>query len=394
MSSSYSKYRSLFRELNCCVIVPTYNNRESISTVLEGIKSYCDDIIVVIDGATDGTADIVELTEGVDTVAYIKNRGKGYALRRGFKYAIERGYSHAITIDSDGQHYPSDIPKFLQHLQSNKSSITIGSRELDQDNVPRKSNFGNRFSNFWFKLETGIEMPDTQSGYRLYPIKALSEITLYSSKFEFEIEVLVRASWRGITIDHIPIGVYYPKPEDRVTHFRPFKDFFRISILNTVLVTLAFLYHIPRRIYLRFKKRGFKRVIKEDIIGVDMAPIDIAKAVGFGVFMGIVPIWGYQLIIGTSIAHLLKINKTIFVVAANISIPPMIPIILYLSYLSGSIALYGDYSPDIVGEITFEFIKSNFVQYIVGAFIFATLAGLLSAVVTYVIALLYKKERN
>jgi len=185
----------------------------------------------------------------------MKNKGKGYALRQGFKRAIELGYSYAITIDSDGQHFAADLPAFLGKLEEHPCAIMIGARNMEQSSVPGKSSFGNKFSNFWFWVETGKKMPDTQSGYRLYPIKALQHISFFTRKYEFEIEVLVRAAWAGIDVISVPVKVYYPAKEERISHFRPFKDFSRISVLNTVLVLITFLYIKPRDLFRSIKKK-------------------------------------------------------------------------------------------------------------------------------------------
>ncbi len=126
---------------------------------------------------------------------------------------------------------------------------------MDQASVPGKSSFGHKFSNFWFKVETGVQMGDTQSGYRLYPVKLLQNFKFMTKKFEFEIEVMVRAVWSGIEITEVPVRVFYAEKGKRVSHFRPFKDFTRISILNTVLVTLALLYYKPRDFFRSIKKK-------------------------------------------------------------------------------------------------------------------------------------------
>jgi hypothetical protein len=126
---------------------------------------------------------------------------------------------------------------------------------MDQASVPGKSSFGNKFSNFWFWVETGLRMNDTQSGYRLYPVKLMEGTTFLTRKFEFEIEVLVMSSWRGIEITEVPVKVYYATKEERISHFRPFKDFTRISILNTFLVSIALLYIKPRDFLRGLKKK-------------------------------------------------------------------------------------------------------------------------------------------
>jgi glycosyltransferase involved in cell wall biosynthesis len=195
-------------------------------------------------------------------ISYPHNRGKGYALRQGLARAHALGYQHAISIDSDGQHFADDLPGFLEALERHAGAVVIGQRNMDQENVPGKSNFGRNFSNFWFAFETGVRLNDTQSGYRLYPVGKLQQMTFFTSKFEFEIEVLVRAAWAGIDIVEIPVKVFYSEKGKRVSHFRPVRDFTRISILNTVLVTIALLYIKPRDLF-----RGIKKKISDATFG-------------------------------------------------------------------------------------------------------------------------------
>ena len=250
-----ASFRPLFVEKKVCVLVPTYNNEQTLEKVLYDVLLYTDAVIVVNDGSTDSTPGILSKFPGIELVSYERNKGKGYALRQGFMRAVEKGYDYAISIDSDGQHFADDLPKFLFALAENPSAVIIGARNMGQSSVPGKSSFGNKFSNFWFWVETGLKMQDTQSGYRLYPVKQLSSINFITRKFEFEIEVLVRAAWNGLEIVHVPVRVFYPEKGKRVSHFRPFKDFLRISVLNTVLVTIALLYIKPRDLFLSLKKK-------------------------------------------------------------------------------------------------------------------------------------------
>ena len=157
-------YQHEFDAAKACVLIPTFNNAGTLARVISDVLEYTSNVIVVNDGSTDDTEQIIESFPGIEKVSYKKNRGKGWALRKGFQHAVGLGYDNAITIDSDGQHFAKDLPAFLEKQRTSPGSIIIGSRNMDQSSVPGKSSFGHKFSNFWFKVETGINAPDTQSG--------------------------------------------------------------------------------------------------------------------------------------------------------------------------------------------------------------------------------------
>lgn len=229
-----------------CVVVPTYNNVGTIGGVLHRCMEQCADVIVVDDGCTDGTAEILASMDGITVVTQPKNSGKGAALRAGFRKAREMGFAYAITLDADGQHFPEDIPLLLQANIDNPHALIIGERR-DLDSMERSggSKFANAFSNFWFCVQTGRRLRDTQTGYRLYPLKHLPCLQLLTSRYEAELELLVFSAWNGVKIVPVPVNVYYPPREERVSHFRPAYDFTRIFILNTCLCFLALCYGLP-----------------------------------------------------------------------------------------------------------------------------------------------------
>jgi len=244
------------RQMKVCVVMPTYNNRGTLGNVIDRVLDYCYDVIVVNDGSTDDSLRILSLYDDrITIVHYPENQGKGYALKRGFVRAKAMGFNYAITIDSDGQHFPEDIPLFMKQLEQSKTALIVGSRNLDQENMPSQNSFANRFSNFWFRIQTGINLPDTQTGYRLYPLRWLPNLALLTSRYEAELELLVFSAWRGLDLVPVNVNVYYPKGEDRVSHFRPFWDFFRISVLNTVLCVVALLYGWPSRLIRKARRR-------------------------------------------------------------------------------------------------------------------------------------------
>ena len=241
--------KETLRARDICVVIPTYNNAGTLASVVQQTLEQCDDVFVVNDGSTDDTAQILSAFPQVTVVSYPQNKGKGYALKKGFQKALEMGFAYAITLDSDGQHYPSDIPLFLAANQEHPGALIVGERQLEGVDRSAGSSFANKFSNFWFYIQTGRNLKDTQTGYRLYPLKKLHGLSWLTSRYEAELELLVFSSWHGVELVSIPINVYYPPREERVSHFRPGKDFARISVLNTVLCVLAVIYGLPLRLY-------------------------------------------------------------------------------------------------------------------------------------------------
>lgn len=389
-----NKYSSEFDKKKVCVIMPTYNNCYTIEDVLNEVLTFTNNVIVVNDGSTDKTGELLNHFSGLEIIEFKKNLGKGASIRAGFKKAIELGYNYAITIDTDGQHSPQDLPLFLDSIDNEPDSIIIGARNMTQTGVPGKSSFGNKFSNFWFWVETGKRMPDTQSGFRLYPISLMKDIHFFTNRFEFEIESIVKSSWKGIEVTSIPISIYYPPKNIRVSHFRPVKDFARISILNTYLVILSLVYHLIIKFIRNLNKKNIREFLERQLFKKDESNFKKSISVGFGVFMGIIPIWGYQLALAIILAYVFKLNKLIVATAANISIPPMIPFILFGSYVIGAIVLGIDINSSLNAKIDFEFIGRNLYQYIIGSCVFAVILGILFGSVTFLILKIFSKRKN
>jgi len=386
-----SEISNKISKLKCCVLIPTYNNEKTLERVILGVLNYTNNIIIINDGSTDSTKHILKKFDELEQIHFPKNKGKGSALRAGFKKATKDGFDFAITIDSDGQHYPNDIPVFIDEILKDKNSLLIGSRNMTQDTVPKGSSFGNKFSNFWFWAETGVKLTDTQSGYRLYPLHIIKNIRFRTTKFEFEIENIVKASWKGVTIKNVPVKVLYD-PDERVTHFRPYKDFARITVLNIWLLIIAFLYIKPRDLFRKIKKKSLKRFLTEDLLKSSDSPKKKALSILLGTFIGLTPFWGFHGILALSLSVPLKLNKAIAFAFSNISIPPFIPFIVI-----GSIKI-GSY---ILGtNVNFNF--SNFSEnlksltkvkeYLIGTFVLAAVVSIIFTLIGYKYLLLRKKS--
>ncbi len=386
-----STYKPIFKELKCCVLIPTYNNERTVKKVIREVLEYTDDLVVVNDGSTDSTPQILDSIPEIQRVNFPKNRGKGIALREGFKFAIAQGYEFAITLDSDGQHYAHDIPTLIHRLEREKNILIIGARNMDQASVPGKSSIGNKFSSFWYWVITGIRLPDTQSGFRLYPIGQYKKMKFFTGKFEFEIEVMVRSAWAGINVTSEPVSVYYGS--DRVSHFRPGPDVFRITMLNTLFVLMSFFIVRPVKLILNLGKKKFWTDVKNSIVGSEESNIKKALSVAFGIFIGIVPIWGFQLAVGIPLALLFRLNVAIVVASANISFPPMNVFIMFMSYKFGAFFLRNP-SHDLVLDFNLtqhDFLKFLY-QFVIGGTALAIISAVFLGMITWAILSVFRKD--
>jgi glycosyltransferase involved in cell wall biosynthesis len=387
------KSKEKLNTLHCCVIIPVYNNARTLAQVIAGAKQYAGTVIVVNDGSTDATATILAGIPGITVLACPKNKGKGYALRTGFRYAFRNGFRYAITLDGDGQHAPADIPRFADALEKADGTLVIGSRKLRQENMPGKNTFANKFSNFWVWVETGKRLDDTQSGFRAYPLEPFAKAKYFTRRYEFELEILVRSAWKNIPIAAIPIRVFYAPKGERVSHFKPFRDFLRISLLNVFLVLLALLWFRPFSFIRRMSRENIKKWFRRYILQSSETNRKITFSVMLGVFMGIIPVWGWQMLAAFSLAHLFKLNKAITVVASNISVPPMIPFILLGSFATGAWVLNRPLTLSL-HTVSFDAVGRDLLQYAVGSFVLAVLCALVIGAVTGLLLYFFRKPER
>ena len=225
-------------------VIPVFNYSATLKKVVEGVLVYCDHVVVVDDGSTD--ANIADLMTDLDVKLLVHdfNMGKGDKPCTGECREKSNGGTYIITLDADGQHHPEDISQFIPHITEKVDNIIIGTRHFNSENVPEKSKFGRKFSNFWINLETGADVHDSQSGFRGYPTELLVNKKHTSNHYAFETEILVRGVWSGLKIVNVDISVFYPEREKRITHFKPFMDNLRISLLHSRLTAEKILFHL------------------------------------------------------------------------------------------------------------------------------------------------------
>lgn len=176
------------------------------------------------------------------------NQGKGAALLTGFAEAA-RFADWAITLDADGQHDPMDALALIRAIPTGRRCIVVGHRQrMDVAVAPWTSRFGRGFSNFWVWSAGGPRVADSQSGFRIYPLPETPRLGVKARRYQFEVEVLVRATWAGLPVIEAPVSVDYRPGGRRISHFRPFRDFLRNSeVFNRLIWNRLLLGRAARR---------------------------------------------------------------------------------------------------------------------------------------------------
>jgi len=374
------------------IVIPVYNHGKTLRKVVCQALESNEEVIVVDDGSTDKGAETIS-DLNVRLVSHSENRGKGAAIMTASQEASILGATHIVTIDADGQHNPADLARFIPIIEKNLDAIIIGTRVFDPDTTPFGTRFGRVFSNFWLKVQTGYTIKDTQSGFRVYPLQLLKWLKLKDCHYSFEIEVLVKAAWAGVDLKEVDISVYYPSPAERVSHFHPFLDNFRLSILNTKL-TLRAVAPFPHK---KFKPESGKtekvsllRPLKSirTLLRDNYSPKQLAAAGGLGAFIGSVPLIACQTITILFAANFLRLNKVIALAASQLCIPPLIPALcIEVGYFVRHGRFLTEISIQTIGHQGLE----RILEWFLGSLVLGPVLGFLVSITIYITSILILK---
>lgn len=214
-------------------LIPAYNEARTIRDQLDRTLHFVGHVILVDDGSTDGTADLVNRPE-VLVKRQPVNFGKGESLILGFQEARNAGYDFVMTLDADGQHRPEDIPRLLARASSD--TIVVGSRMSQAHLIPKSRYRANQTANFFISWAAGQWIQDTQCGFRVYPIGLFDKIHLRRQRrsgFVTESEILIEASRAGYRVVTVPVPALYEAVLKRPSHFKPVRDIAAIVLMVT-----------------------------------------------------------------------------------------------------------------------------------------------------------------
>jgi uncharacterized protein (DUF2062 family) len=381
-----------------CVVVPVFNHDSTVRQVVRQAKSRFP-VIAVNDGSTDETPGILAAETDITVVTFPSNQGKAAALRAGFDRARELNFTHAITIDADGQHPTAALPDFAAACRRQPEAFIIGVRDLKKAGAPFARRATNALSTFWFRFETGDPLSDTQCGYRCYPLAAVRSLPVTSDRYAFELEIMVKAGWAGIPLLAQPVSVDYVAPTSRCSHFEPWRDMAGISRLHSRLAMQTFCLPALLRRLLATGQFGnlprgqrMRTVLRHLFSEYTGTTGRLAAAVGLGLFCGIAPIWGFQMLAAAALAHRFRLNKAIALTASNVSFPLAAPFILAAGLLLGHFLRTGTllrFDPATAANQ----IPLYFVEWFFGSLALAVLAGAAGMLTAWLIARLFAREQ-
>jgi uncharacterized protein (DUF2062 family) len=369
------------------LVIPTYNHSGTLRDVAGRALATGLPVLVVDDGSTDEGLAVLDGLP-VQRHRLPVNQGKGAALLAAARLAREGGFEAMLTLDADGQHDPADGPVLLDAVRGIWPGVVVGVRAMEGPTVPRSSLFGRSFSNFWVRLECGRNLPDTQSGFRLYPVAFLLGTPFLTRRYTFEVEVLVRAAWAGLPILSVPVAVHYPPGEARVTHFRAFRDNARLTCLHTWLVCRALVGWrrggsswkeglTAARAALVSPAAFLKNLCREH-----GSALELAAAVWVGIAVGSLPIIPFGLAAIVFVAQRFHLNKLAAAGASNVCIAPFVPFLcIQAGHLMRSGRLWTDFNRStLVGEV-----HLRLWEWLLGSLLVGPLLGLAGACATYVL---------
>ncbi len=389
---------------NPAVVAPTYNNARTLDDVVAGVAAVGLPLFIVNDGSTDETAMIlarIVASSNLTVLTHPHNRGKAAALQTGFAVATAAGYTHVLTIDTDGQHDPAEMPRLLDRARQAPEALVLGLRDEGVPGYPKKSRLGRRVSNLFIRMESGLRVEDSQCGIRVYPLGLVQAVCCGAGRYGFESEIVTRAGWAGGPVVEVPVACRYLPAGDRVSHLRPWRDTFRAIGMHFKLLVRALLPWPPhpqwpgRASSSETSKRGlFRRLInwlnpadawrqmRRDRVSREA----FAAGLAVGAFIGNLPTYGLHAVLGLYAARRLHLHPFAVVVGTQISTPPFGPLLNAGAIAVGHLLLHGGLpnraSYDVRGAGFVEVFRRAMLEWAIGS----PIVGFACAIAVFIVS--------
>ena len=376
---------------NIWVVIPVFNNWQTVKDVALVCRSYLEHVVVVDDESNGVHAS--QLFSGSDIVV-LNNKeipGKGRAVLAGLHYAKKQGARFIVTIDADGEYYPQDIEKFIPLLQQEREDIiVIGCRIFNAKHNPGKNNFSNQFSNFWLNMETGVYIDDAQSSFRAYPTKYVSALKLSGMYRDFETEVLTRAVWSGLELKTVAINGRCPGNTSDFSSNSSFGDNLRIFLMHARLLGRRILPFPYPRLIQPVKKLNIgvpvpknPRKLIQFLLKENATPAGLGVSAATSIFLAVLPILSFHIPVISYVAIRLHLNKVMALAIQNLCMPPFVPI---ACIQLGHYMRYGRFITEVSWNSVFGSFTQRIWEWFLGSLVLAPLLSLLAGVIVFFIA--------
>lgn len=341
----------------CAVVAPTYNNGTTLINVLDRIDAIGIHVIVVNDGSTDGTAALLEQWQVAspqirNVMTHTRNLGKAAAMLTGFAEARKLNYTHAITIDTDDQLDPEEIPKFVAAVILNPHTLVLGSRDATSAAYPRLSRLGRWASNVLILWWAGLRVSDSQCGFRAYPLAEILQLPCLAGRYGYETEIVCRAGWAGLAVAEVSVNCHYVLPQGRVSHFRAWEDSWRAVGMHARLLARSL---CPSRVK-RFDMMAptgtlFRRITSwfspmrawREARETEAGRTRFSVALATGILIGNTPLYGFHSGLSLLAARLFHLHPLTVVAGSHVSTPPLGPILVASAIALGHFILAGNW---------------------------------------------------
>ena len=377
------------------VIAPTFNNAGTLAGVVDAVRALRLPVIVVNDGCTDTTEQVLAARAGtIEVVTHPCNLGKAAALRSGFDRAIELGYTHVLTLATDGQHDTGDVVPMIDLSRAHPDALILGARDTNIPGYPLGNRIARRISNAVVWLHSGTRVTDSQCGLRVYPL-VLAQLPTRAPRYGYETEILVRCGWANVAVIEHRVRCVYELSTGRVSHFRPLLDTARSVGMHVRLLTRSLTPIRPMRLHSSTDRTTTGTIIQRLLrwfspmrawrsIRNDRAERRrFAVALSLGVLIANLPIYGVQSLLSLALAKRWRLHPLAVLAGSHLSTPPVGPLLIAAAIATGHFMLHGraatlaEFDPTQIGY--FELLRRVAIEWIIGSI----LCGIVLSVLTY-----------
>lgn len=394
MNLNTTYYQSLLEKWKCCILIPVTDHAPYLKELLNSLSDFSPNLIIVRNSSEKETLKpLSEFKKDIKQVHLVHATNPKNVIIKGFEIASDLGYNYALTLSPNHHNTLENIPTFLESLEKEPGSLLIEEENESQAKLNGMHQLKRQLSSISFQIMTGKKLPLTQSNIRLYPIYKLADLRFSTFEFGFETEILVRSIWRGIELITTPTTPNKTIDSQQLNTQNNQLSLKQTFILNAFLITLGLFWYRPRNFFRRLREMNPRQIWNDYVLSSDESNFRLSLAVMLGLFISVSPLWGYQIVTILLLCHLLKLNKIIALIAGNISIPPLIPFVIWGSHKIGGFYVapppFREYKAETVS--TLSFIQENFYQYFLGSVTLGVFLALLGGIISYILLVFFRK---